>query len=122
AVHRHADRRHAAEDVRRRRVARRSVVHARRDPREATARCGAARAARERGRRSPGVPARAARARAVRVRVRIAAEHRGAYTAIDDAARTATVELTGKAFHTADDKRALPTVGDWVVVDNWDAA
>ena len=53
--------------------------------------------------------------------VRIVAEHRGAYEASDGAA-TASVELTGRAFHDADDKRALPTVGDWVLVDRWAAA
>jgi ribosome biogenesis GTPase len=52
-------------------------------------------------------------------RVRIVAEHRGAYRALDDAGQTAWVELTGKQFHAAADKRALPTVGDWVLVDRW---
>jgi ribosome biogenesis GTPase len=52
------------------------------------------------------------------VAVRIAAEHRGAYHAIG-AGGTAWVELTGKAFHDAGDKRALPTVGDWVLVEHW---
>ncbi|MFN0247767.1 MAG: ribosome small subunit-dependent GTPase A [Kofleriaceae bacterium] len=56
------------------------------------------------------------------IRVRIVAEHRGAYRAIDDEGRTAWVELTGKLFHTAHDKRELPTVGDWVNVDRWDDA
>lgn len=53
--------------------------------------------------------------------VRIAAEHRGAYhaTAGDG---TAWVELPGRTFHRADDKRALPTVGDWVLVERWDEA
>jgi len=50
--------------------------------------------------------------------VRIAAEHRGAYHAIG-ADGTAWVELTGKTFHEAADKRALPTVGDWVLVERW---
>lgn len=53
--------------------------------------------------------------------VRIAAEHRGAYHATDGTA-TAWVELTGNTFHRAGDKRALPTVGDWVLADRWDAA
>lgn len=55
--------------------------------------------------------------------VRIAAEHRGAYQAlaIDDP-RVAWIELTGKAFHDAADKRALPTVGDWVLVERWSDA
>ncbi len=56
------------------------------------------------------------------IRVRIVAEHRGAYRALDDAGRTAWVELTGKQFHTAVDKRELPTVGDWVTVDRWEEA
>jgi ribosome biogenesis GTPase len=60
--------------------------------------------------------------------VRIAAEHRGAYEAMGADARVpgerrnAWVEVTGKAFHEAGDKRALPTVGDWVLVEGWQAA
>jgi ribosome biogenesis GTPase len=54
--------------------------------------------------------------------VRIAAEHRGAYHALGDELQPAWVELTGKAFHDAQDKRALPTVGDWVLVDRWPEA
>jgi ribosome biogenesis GTPase len=50
--------------------------------------------------------------------VRIVAEHRGAYHA-SDGARAAWVELTGRAFHRAQDKRELPTVGDWVLVERW---
>lgn len=50
--------------------------------------------------------------------VRIAAEHRGAYHAIAEEG-AAWVELRGKAFHAAEDKRALPTVGDWVLVERW---
>ena len=50
--------------------------------------------------------------------VRIAAEHRGAYHALGPGG-VAWVELTGRAFHAAGDKRALPTVGDWVVVERW---
>ncbi|MBS1123186.1 MAG: hypothetical protein H6Q90_5414 [Deltaproteobacteria bacterium] len=50
--------------------------------------------------------------------VRISAEHRGAYHALADSG-VAWVEVTGKAFHAADDKRALPTVGDWVLVERW---
>jgi ribosome biogenesis GTPase len=50
--------------------------------------------------------------------VRIAAEHRGAYHALGPGG-VAWVELTGRAFHDAGDKRALPTVGDWVLVDGW---
>jgi ribosome biogenesis GTPase len=51
--------------------------------------------------------------------VRIVAEHRGAYHAIGEELEPAWVELTGKAFHDAKDKRALPTVGDWVLVERW---
>jgi ribosome biogenesis GTPase len=50
--------------------------------------------------------------------VRVAAEHRGAYHALGPGG-VAWVEITGRAFHAADDKRALPTVGDWVVVERW---
>jgi ribosome biogenesis GTPase / thiamine phosphate phosphatase len=50
--------------------------------------------------------------------VRITAEHRGAYQALGPGG-IAWVELTGRAFHTADDKRALPAVGDWVLVERW---
>lgn len=50
--------------------------------------------------------------------VRVAAEHRGAYHALGPGG-VAWIELTGRAFHAADDKRALPTVGDWVLVERW---
>jgi ribosome biogenesis GTPase len=50
--------------------------------------------------------------------VRIIAEHRGAYHASDGNA-VAWVELTGRAFHRAHDKRELPTVGDWVLAERW---
>jgi ribosome biogenesis GTPase / thiamine phosphate phosphatase len=50
--------------------------------------------------------------------VRIAAEHRGAYQALGPRG-VAWVELTGRTFHTAADKRDLPTVGDWVLVERW---
>lgn len=53
--------------------------------------------------------------------VRIAAEHRGAYHALGPGG-LAWVELPGKTFHTAEDKRALPTVGDWVLVERWPEA
>jgi ribosome biogenesis GTPase len=53
--------------------------------------------------------------------VRIAAEHRGAYHAIADGG-VAWVELTGKHYNAAADKRALPTVGDWVLVERWTEA
>lgn len=55
------------------------------------------------------------------VTARIVAEHRGAYHAANDDG-VAWVEVTGVAYHEAADKRALPTVGDWVVVDGWAAA
>jgi ribosome biogenesis GTPase len=50
--------------------------------------------------------------------VRISAEHRGAYHALGPEG-VAWVELPGHAFHAAGDKRALPTVGDWVMVERW---
>lgn len=53
--------------------------------------------------------------------VRISAEHRGAYHALGDGG-TGWVELTGKAYNEARDKRALPTVGDWILVEHWDKA
>jgi ribosome biogenesis GTPase / thiamine phosphate phosphatase len=52
---------------------------------------------------------------------RIAAEHRGAYQALGPGG-LAWVELPGRAFHAAADKRDLPTVGDWVLVERWGAA
>jgi ribosome biogenesis GTPase / thiamine phosphate phosphatase len=51
--------------------------------------------------------------------VRIATEHRGAYHAMDGSSAVAWVEITGRAFHRAKDKRQLPTVGDWVLVERW---
>jgi ribosome biogenesis GTPase len=53
--------------------------------------------------------------------VRIAVEHRGAYHALGPGG-LAWIELTGRAFHAADDKRALPAVGDWVLVERWSDA
>lgn len=53
--------------------------------------------------------------------VRIAAEHRGASHATDGDG-VAWVELTGKAYREAQDKRELPTVGDWVLVEGWETA
>jgi ribosome biogenesis GTPase len=47
---------------------------------------------------------------------RIAIEHRGAYQAIGEAG-TVWAELRGKDYFAARDKRALPTVGDWVLLD-----
>jgi ribosome biogenesis GTPase len=52
-------------------------------------------------------------------RVRIVAVHRGAFEALDEAGAVAWCELTGKAFHDARDKRALPTIGDRVTVERW---
>jgi ribosome biogenesis GTPase len=61
--------------------------------------------------------------------VRIAAEHRGAYHALgpgmdaaDGKLAIAWAELTGRTFHRAQDKRDLPTVGDWLLVEGWDVA
>jgi ribosome biogenesis GTPase len=46
---------------------------------------------------------------------RIRVEHRGAYEAIG-ASGPIWAELRGRDYHEARDKRALPTVGDWVLV------
>ena len=54
--------------------------------------------------------------------VRIVAEHRGAYHALDRSGGMAWVELTGRTFHRAEDKRELPTVGDWALVERWPEA
>jgi ribosome biogenesis GTPase len=54
--------------------------------------------------------------------VRVAAEHRGAYHAVDRRGDLAWVELPGRTFHRAGDKRELPTVGDWVLVERWPEA
>lgn len=53
--------------------------------------------------------------------VRIVAEHRGASQA-SDGDNVAWVELTGRSYNRAHDKRELPTVGDWVLVEHWDRA
>ena len=54
---------------------------------------------------------------------RIVAEHRGAYhAAAADGGGVAWCEVTGHAYHVAGDKRALPAVGDWVVLDGWERA
>ncbi len=53
--------------------------------------------------------------------VRIVAEHRGASHATDGDG-VAWVELTGRAYNQAHDKRELPTVGDWVLVEHWERA
>ena len=55
---------------------------------------------------------------------RIVAEHRGAYHAHGPGG-VAWAEATGRAFLRATDKRdkrELPTVGDWVVLDRWSEA
>jgi ribosome biogenesis GTPase len=53
---------------------------------------------------------------------RIVAEHRGAYHAAG-LGGVAWAEATGRAFLAATrDKRELPTVGDWVVLDRWTEA
>jgi len=46
---------------------------------------------------------------------RVAIEHRGAYQVHDDAGELRWAELRGKDYFAAADKRALPTVGDWVL-------
>jgi ribosome biogenesis GTPase len=53
--------------------------------------------------------------------VRIAAEHRGAYHGVGPGG-LAWLELAGRDRHRAEDKRGLPTVGDWVLVEGWPAA
>jgi hypothetical protein len=55
------------------------------------------------------------------VAVRIVSAHRGAYRAHGPGG-VAWCEPTGHAYHVADDRRALPVVGDWVVVDGWSDA
>jgi ribosome biogenesis GTPase len=47
---------------------------------------------------------------------RVAVEHRGAYQLFAEAG-ACSAELTGRLRHTALDKRDLPAVGDWVVLD-----
>lgn len=47
---------------------------------------------------------------------RVVAEHRGAYQLLG-ADGACSAELTGRLRHTALDKRDLPAVGDWVVLD-----
>jgi ribosome biogenesis GTPase / thiamine phosphate phosphatase len=55
------------------------------------------------------------------VPARIIAEHRISYQATC-ARGTLWCEATGKAFHVAADKRSLPTVGDWVLLERWSEA
>jgi len=63
--------------------------------------------------------AEAAAAGAAVTPARITIEHRGAYEAIG-AGGPVWAELRGKDYHEARDKRALPTVGDWVLVSGAD--
>lgn len=63
------------------------------------------------------------------VAVRISAEHRGAYHARaaraageDGVEPVAMVELRGKHYRAATDKRDLPAVGDFCLVSNWQRA
>jgi ribosome biogenesis GTPase len=53
--------------------------------------------------------------------VRISAEHRGAYQA-RAGEQVAIVELRGKTYRAAADKRDLPAVGDFSLVSRWDKA
>ncbi|MEZ4360610.1 MAG: ribosome small subunit-dependent GTPase A [Kofleriaceae bacterium] len=53
--------------------------------------------------------------------VRISAAHRGAYDAIAGDV-TVTIELRGRQYRSASDKRDLPVVGDFCVIEGWDAA
>jgi ribosome biogenesis GTPase / thiamine phosphate phosphatase len=55
------------------------------------------------------------------VPARIIAEHRISYQATT-AEGTVWCEATGHAFHVAADKRSLPTVGDWVLLERWSEA
>jgi ribosome biogenesis GTPase len=55
------------------------------------------------------------------IAVRIVSAYRGAYRAQGEDG-VAWCEPTGHAYHVADDRRALPVVGDWVVVDGWPRA
>lgn len=57
--------------------------------------------------------------------VRVSAEHRGAYHAITGeigGAQVAMIELRGKHYRAATDKRDLPAVGDYCLVSSWDRA
>lgn len=64
---------------------------------------------------------RAADPQARHVAVRITAAHRGAYHATSGEA-TAMVELRGRRYHAAADRRELPVVGDFCLVSGWQAA
>ena len=52
---------------------------------------------------------------------RVAIEHRGAYEVLAEAGAF-VAELPGRTYRAAKDRRALPTVGDWVLVSGADAA
>ena len=55
------------------------------------------------------------------IAARIVSEHRGAYHAAGPGG-VAWAEATGRALHRAADKRELPTVGDWVLLERWTEA
>src|SRR5215470_17606715 len=55
------------------------------------------------------------------IAARIAIEHRGAYEVLAEGGAM-TAELPGRTYRAAKDKRALPAVGDWVLVSGADAA
>ena len=52
---------------------------------------------------------------------RVAIEHRGAYEVLAEAGAV-TAELPGRAYRAARDRRELPAVGDWVMVEGAEAA
>jgi len=56
------------------------------------------------------------------VPARVAIEHRGAYEVTDGDGRLFWAELPGRTYFDARDKRELPAVGDWIVVEAADAA
>jgi ribosome biogenesis GTPase / thiamine phosphate phosphatase len=55
------------------------------------------------------------------VPARVIAAHRGAYHVVGDAG-TGWAELPGRTYHQAHDRRQLPVVGDWLLVDKFVAA
>ena len=55
------------------------------------------------------------------VAVRVIRAHRGAFHVAGDGG-AGWAELPGKTFFAARDKRDLPTVGDWVLVERWSEA
>jgi ribosome biogenesis GTPase len=52
---------------------------------------------------------------------RVSIEHRGAYEVMSETGAF-IAEVPGKTYRAAKDKRALPTVGDWILVSGADAA